>query len=169
MRNAGHYIQRIGQQNLLGAEIGVRAGENAVELLKYLPISTLLLVDPYKPYFDDAILLDEEEQNAYYEQMLVNVAPYADKISIVKEKSHVAAANIEERSLDFVYVDACHSYISVAKDLASWWPKIKSNGFLCGHDFWFPGVEMALHEFVASQANSITVFNDSDWLIIREN
>jgi hypothetical protein len=34
-----------------------------------------------------------------------------------------------------VYVDARHSRKAVLADIAAYWPKLKHNGLLCGHDF----------------------------------
>lgn len=50
--------------------------------------------------------------------------------------------------LDFVFIDADHSYGSVRADIAAWLPKVKSGGIIAGHDFApeFPGVIQAVSE-----------------------
>ncbi len=54
-------------------------------------------------------------------------------------------------SPDFVFIDADHSYEAVKKDIEAWWPLVKDNGILGGHDYdhnnrGWPGVYKAVHE-----------------------
>jgi hypothetical protein len=37
--------------------------------------------------------------------------------------------------LDFVYLDADHTYEAVKADIAAWWPKVRVGGTLGGHDY----------------------------------
>ena len=34
-----------------------------------------------------------------------------------------------------VYLDACHTYDCVTKDLQAWFPKVKKGGVMAGHDY----------------------------------
>ena len=45
------------------------------------------------------------------------------------------AQHYDDKSLDFVFIDAGHDYTSVKKDIDAWLPKVKSGGILAGHDF----------------------------------
>jgi hypothetical protein len=57
---------------------------------------------------------------------------------------------VEDNSLDWVYIDADHSYKACLADLAGWWPKVKSGGYVMGHDHHQkrePGVVAAVAEF----------------------
>jgi hypothetical protein len=38
-------------------------------------------------------------------------------------------------SLDFVFIDADHSYEAVSRDIDAWKPKVKRGGILAGHDY----------------------------------
>ena len=38
-------------------------------------------------------------------------------------------------SLDFVYVDANHSYQGALEDMLAWFPKIRPGGLFAGHDY----------------------------------
>lgn len=52
--------------------------------------------------------------------------------------------------IDFLYVDADHSYQSVVTDLAMWWPFVKKGGLIAGDDYGnpqYPGVAEAWDEF----------------------
>jgi predicted O-methyltransferase YrrM len=46
-----------------------------------------------------------------------------------------AATMFENGSLDFVYLDADHSFESAWQDLSVWYPKVRIGGILAGHDF----------------------------------
>jgi len=95
-------------------------------------------------------------------------------IEIIKNFSVEAAKNFEEESLDFVYVDGNHEWEHVANDITSWWPKIKVNGYMGGHDFYETkelchaiGVENTVYYYFAHEGhlnNHVEVFSDSSWL-----
>jgi predicted O-methyltransferase YrrM len=64
--------------------------------------------------------------------------------------SLAAADDFTDGSLDFVFIDATHTYDAVSRDIAAWWPKVKPGGLLAGHDYiHFPGVRAAVNDFVA--------------------
>ena len=71
-----------------------------------------------------------------------------DLIQVIESESHTAAERFQEESLDFVFIDADHSYEEVKRDIAAWIPKIKCGGVLAGHDHCeqFPGVVRAVTE-----------------------
>ena len=59
-----------------------------------------------------------------------------------------AAPLVEDGSLDFVFVDAGHSYDAVKADIAHWAPKVRPGGWFGGHDLHddHPGVGKAVVE-----------------------
>lgn len=48
--------------------------------------------------------------------------------------SQAAAHVFADKSLDFVFIDGDHEYSAVMKDLEAWYPKVKIDGIICGHD-----------------------------------
>jgi Methyltransferase domain len=72
----------------------------------------------------------------------------ADLVEVIESESCAAAARFEDQSLDFVFIDADHSYEAVRRDIAAWAPKVKPGGVLAGHDHTeqFPGVVRAVTE-----------------------
>ena len=40
------------------------------------------------------------------------------------------------RPVDFVYIDGNHDREHVARDIETWWPRVRSGGVLGGHDFY---------------------------------
>jgi len=55
--------------------------------------------------------------------------------SIIDGWSVTAAKQFTNQSLDFVYIDADHSYESCLADINAWHPKIRFGGILSGHDY----------------------------------
>jgi cephalosporin hydroxylase len=58
-----------------------------------------------------------------------------ESITPVKMPSVAAAELFEDRTLNFVFIDADHTCDAVKADIAAWRPKIKSGGTLAGHDW----------------------------------
>ena len=70
----------------------------------------------------------------------------------MKKSSVEAAPELEDGSLDFVFIDANHSYDAVKNDIIAWAPKVRSGGVLCGHDYnSFPGVQKAVDDFASAK------------------
>jgi len=85
---------------------------------------------------------------------------------LIKQKttSNNFNSQVEDESLDFVYIDGNHSYESCKNDIEMWLPKIKKNGYIGGHDYLlkcFPGVVKAVDEKFGSPDKT---FEDTSWL-----
>lgn len=78
-----------------------------------------------------------------------------EMIQVIAGDSAESAALFQDASLDAVYIDAAHDYDSVVKDLAAWFPKVKADGVLSGHDYPHWEVKKAVDEHAA--ANGYTV------------
>lgn len=90
-----------------------------------------------------------------------------DLVIDIKSDSAEAASRFEDKSLDFVFIDADHSYESVKKDLKSWLPKVRRGGMLCGHDFCCEGVKTAVNEVLVGKP--IFFHNSQDvWVYVKE-
>lgn len=133
-----------------GAELGVRAGFNLFNLLAQCPDLHMLGVDLFQPLPGNT----GEGQETYaewpweeYQNMVDSGAKWFDgRCAIMKSDTVAAAAHVEDGSLDFVFVDADHSYAGVKRDLEAWLPKIRKGGFMTGHDIHFEGVKKAVDE-----------------------
>lgn len=61
-----------------------------------------------------------------------------------------AAASVWSEPIDFLYIDADHSYLGVWTDLVGWVPHVRSGGLIVGDDYGnaiYPGVKTAWDEF----------------------
>lgn len=71
-----------------------------------------------------------------YNQFIDNIKPIKEIINVFREYSSVASLRYKNNSLDFVFIDAFHTYDEVTNDILHWHPKVKENGVIAGHDFW---------------------------------
>lgn len=56
-------------------------------------------------------------------------------LTLIKSKTDDAKDKIKDNSIDLMFIDAGHSYEQVTKDLINYWPKLKKDGVLLGHDY----------------------------------
>ncbi len=150
---------------LKGAEIGVYDGVLSNYLLRNNPKLHLTMVDAWA-----VIEMDSFAGKSGDELAKINPTSWvticglayrrtnfaAHRRRIIREDSVIAASEVEDESLDFVFIDADHSYEGCSADLKAWVPKVKESGFVSGHDFEnhvFPkwGVRQALIDFGVSK------------------
>jgi len=137
--------------DLVGAEIGVYRGAHAKEMLEKLDIKTLYLIDPWKDYdeYGDLPIIKEHLPKAYKTAKFEMLKHYEDRLIWLKEHSSEAVKKFEDNSFDFVYIDGNHCYEYVKEDIELWYPKVKRDGVIGGHDYHLPrfGVKKAVDEF----------------------
>jgi len=128
----------------IGAEIGVFRGLHAVNLLRQDPKLQLYLVDSWEPH--KGTRYSVENQLQWMRAAINNVQPFSDRVTIIAKRSVNAAKLIKDRSLDFVYIDAEHTFEAVKQDIRVWTPKLKPGGVMVGDDLELNPVEQAVRE-----------------------
>jgi predicted O-methyltransferase YrrM/GR25 family glycosyltransferase involved in LPS biosynthesis len=99
---------------------------------------------------------DRDDLKSLYDTFNQNMMPLKDYHIPLKIISLEAVEKFEDKSLDFVFIDASHEYEDVKKDIISWLPKVKEGGIIAGHDYYlngtdfFPGVKQAVNETLKS-------------------
>jgi hypothetical protein len=143
------------------AEIGVCKGEN-LEGMAFDParVAELVLVDrwgdPSQTYVASKDKLAKRvasEGESWMQEARQRALPLGDKATFLRMDSGEAAKQFSDGHFDIVFLDADHSYEGCASDIQAWAPKVKSGGWLGGHDFigrptW--GVQKAVTEWVAA-------------------
>ena len=145
----------------VGVEIGVYRGQNSEELLAAFPSLYLYLVDLWKewsvgdPYYETRHMgkQTQEQWNAVYDEARTRIEKFRDRAQILQEESVVASSRFGQGELDFVFIDADHSYEAVKKDIQSWLPKIRKGGLISGHDYGksYGGVPKATNELLGKE------------------
>jgi len=139
----------------IGVEVGSMEGATAHKLLKYCPKLKLICVDLWK--HDYAILSDyckeiyvDWDFDEIKKKFDDNIKPFKRRVTILQGLSWEMADKVQDGSLDFVFIDADHSYESVKKDIIAWVPKLKPGGLLSGHDIHLEGVLKAVKELTVN-------------------
>jgi hypothetical protein len=110
-----------------GVEVGVYTGQSAAFLGVELK---------NRGVWGDIDLVDIELTKHRARENLARLIEPMGAIGRFLEMQSTAAAQLyDDRSLDFVFIDADHAYAAVARDIDAWRPKVKSGGLLAGHDF----------------------------------
>jgi predicted O-methyltransferase YrrM len=81
----------------------------------------------------------------------------------IKEDGVKASKTFADKSCDVVFIDMEHTYNAVKNDINAWLPKVKTGGYIAGHDYTnlWQGVVDAVNE--TFDKNSIIVMGDC-WL-----
>jgi len=119
---------------LVGVEVGVCHGYNAIDILNKLNIKKLFLIDPW----DDSVYdgnNSQKWQDNEYAKVVKNMKQFEDKVTIMKMYSNEAYKKFDNNSLDFVYIDTVHTYDLIMEDFINWFPKVKNGGIFGGHGF----------------------------------
>ena len=87
------------------------------------------------------------EKKKVYENFLTNIKPVKQVVRHHKMDSVEASKLFKDGSLDFIYIDASHSFVNVVFDLWAWYPKLRWGGLIAGHDYDFPEVKAAVDGF----------------------
>lgn len=143
-----HLVKRLGWR--AGAELGLWAGATYLSVLERCPDVTLIGVDLWRPQPQNVGPEGYAETDHAGNERAVRraAAAFGDRARIIKAWTHAAAAQVEDASLDFVFIDADHGEAAVRRDIAAWLPKLKPTGWLIGHDINWPGVRAAVDDLV---------------------
>lgn len=108
-------------KNGCGAEIGVQNGYNTKNIFTHWK-GAIVLVDKW----------DKPEELKCCLTILKNKPIHCligDSVEMAKNPI------FNEKKLDWVYIDAGHSYEEVKADFEAWFPKVRSGGIVSGHDY----------------------------------
>jgi FKBP-type peptidyl-prolyl cis-trans isomerase 2 len=118
-----------------GVEVGTYEGEYAEVLLKANPELNLTCVDPWKVYGGYKDYRRQKTLDRAFDAAQGRLVFFGDRVQINRTTSLEAAAQIEDGSLDFVYIDANHLLPYAIADIHAWHPKVKTGGIVSGHDY----------------------------------
>jgi hypothetical protein len=137
----------------------------------------LYLVDSWRqlPNYDDCSNVDPEKQMMNMARAFYQTYEFGDRVAMIRDLSVNAARMFEDHSLDFVYLDADHSYEGVVQDILAWSGKVRPGGLLCGDDYLDNrhhtygnfGVKSAVDEFALKIGKSVDFTNDEfpNWFL----
>lgn len=153
-----------------GAEIGVWKGAFSAAFCEGNARLHMLCVDPWVSYpawldTKNSLPADLAAQFMADAHATALARLRSCNCTILREFSLDAARQVQDRSLDFVYIDANHVQDAVFADLTAWAPKVRPGGFLAGHDYRaFPN-KPTIHVIEAVQAYT-TLHKIDPWFVL---
>jgi len=159
--------------NGAGVEIGVQNGIFSETILKFSNLKRLYSIDCWKSMdknkYLDIANKSQIKQYYYYLKTILRLFKFGKRSRIIRKFSKEASLLFKDESLDFIYIDAQHSYAACKEDINCWWPKLKKNGILAGHDYLNGvllegefGVKKAVDEFIKNTKSKLFVTKE-DW------
>lgn len=163
MRHAG--------RKFVAVEVGVASGRTSEYLLQTFPHLLLIMVDPwigwrvYKGRFKQQETVDEQ-----YREAVARTEFAKERRIVMRMPSEEAARLLQDRRIDLVFLDGSHDYVHVRQDLNIWWPKVRTNGVFCGHDYveklpegkraarYHVGVKRAVDEFAERKQLKLNLY-----------
>jgi hypothetical protein len=160
----------------IGAWKGRSAAFMAVEIINSGKSIEFYTIDHWLGSNERAHHLDPDVMSGrLFDVFLKNIEPVQNHVRPLRGYSTDIAKTFPDRSLDFIYLDAGHTYEHVSADLAAWWPKLKPNGVIAGDDWcWGDGVARAVTEFFEMQGLDIAIEPGCpnpewlQWLVVKE-
>lgn len=180
---SGADIYRRYVNSVTGPSVAVELGAWKGRSTSFMGVEIANLGKPIKFYTVDHWLGSDGEEAHYldpdrnsgglYSVFRSNIAPIAAYVNIIRSDSVAATKLFDDDSIDFLYVDASHTYEGVLGDLRAWYPKVKVGGLIAGDDWCFEAagehsVRGAVTDFLGPSARIIAVEPGSspkpDWL-----
>lgn len=168
-------LHAYGLRKGVGVEIGVKRGEFSKVLLDAWDCESLILVDAWKDQTADVYdELNVHDHDDDYAACMRTLEPYKGRYHVLRGFSHEVVDKVNDATLDFVYIDANHSYDAVMQDLRDWYPKLKPGGIIAGDDYTIKpleqintssvfGVKKAVDEFVLEHKKNVSIDLEGVW------
>ncbi len=147
-----------------GVEVGVAAGEYSKTLAKANPQMKFYGIDPWQPQKGYRDYTRQTTFNKLYEDAQSRLKDLPN-YEFMRMTSLEALDKFDDNSLDFVYIDADHSFTQVANDIHGWLAKLRPGGIISGHDYFKPKNMAKIH--VVQVLNGYTdAWKIAPWFIL---
>lgn len=155
----------------VGAELGVLRGDTFLYLIRQHPDLSMVGVDTWAPDYskegqraEGGRTYAEHPLEGYYNAIRAVIASndWGGRVRLYRATTAAAARRVKNASLDFVFIDADHTYEGVLADIDAWQRKVRPGGMLLGHDYnpgGFPGVVAAVNGRFGAPA----LYDDNVW------
>jgi predicted O-methyltransferase YrrM len=118
----------------IGVEVGTESGLYAEKICRNNPGVELYCVDIWKTYPGYRDHLEQATLDKCLSDTQARLKPY--NVKFVQKYSMDAVKDFEDKSLDFVYIDANHEWPFIVYDLYYWSAKVRPGGIVSGHDLY---------------------------------
>jgi glycosyltransferase involved in cell wall biosynthesis len=155
-----------------GVEVGVAFAGHAEYILNNTNVKQIIGIDPYRHLnnYDDPMNYSNNDFEKINDFVQERMKTFKGRYKHLRLLSTIASQKVGS-DLDFVYLDADHSYEGLKSDISVWYEKVRVGGIIAGHDYGhenFPGVKKAVDEFFSRFGWTINWFNDGVWWVKKE-
>lgn len=147
----------------IGCEIGVSFGTHCKKILQTTTIQKLYGIDPYLNYGDPTnTQMSDLWFEIFYNKVVDKLSVFSERFELIRDFSVNAARRFADNSLDFIFLDANHTFEAVTQDLHTWFDKVRPGGIMSGDDYatCHPGVPAAVNLFCSQKG--LQVHTDAD-------
>jgi len=134
----------------VGCWLGKSTAYFAEEIKRRLKPVTFYAVDTWKGSANESGMQEtlQAHQGDIFSQFTTNMARcgVSDYVKPLRMPSVEAAKQFKDGSVDFVFIDADHSYEAVKSDILAWLPKVHYHRTMAGHDIERESVQKAVNE-----------------------
>lgn len=150
----------------------IRSEHTVVELGSFAGVSSelfalfcgkLYCIDRWESYRE----IEESNKLLMAEQRFDSMCMNYTNIVKLKMDSVDAVDNFADGSIDLVYIDTDHSSEQVEREINAWYPKIKLDGWIAGHDINMPTVFNVVMDYF--DPTMVEFFNDTSWITKKRN
>jgi hypothetical protein len=119
-----------------GVELGSFKGNFAKNITSKW-VGKLYMIDVWRPLSDEEYddISNHKNHIDAYSTAMNNIKGFEEKTFMLRMDGSEASKLFSDESLDFVYIDANHTYESVKQDIDDWYRKVKKGGLVMGHDY----------------------------------
>lgn len=151
---------------IIGVELGVKEGYLSST---FLSINTDLIMHSVDLWGSHESISETHDHDTNYNLAVSNLKKFDGRSIIHKMLTIDAIKKFDDNSLDFVYIDATHTYEAVKQEIELWSKKVKPDGLISGHDYvsGWPGVIKAVNESIID-LTKLQVFSHGVWAINNE-
>ena len=129
--NLGEIFKELGYK--VGVELGVEQGVFSEILCKGNPDMLLYGVDAWDTYEGYREHVTQEKLDGFYDNVIHKMQLY--NYSVIRGYSMDIVDSFDDGELDFVYIDANHTFPHFSQDLYYWEKKVRVGGMIAGHDY----------------------------------
>jgi glycosyltransferase involved in cell wall biosynthesis len=145
-----------------GAEVGVSGGRFSEQIMKGVPGVHMIGVDPYTEYQTYKWGGRQERHDNHFGEAIKRYREH--KGNLLRLESIEGSRQVEDESLDFVYIDGNHDFDHAMEDIITWSRKVRKGGIVSGHDYYEfrnAGIVDAVNTYVKAH-------NIKEWFINTE-
>lgn len=117
----------------------------------------------YEGEFNEPSLISNDFYNTFIENL--KKQEVIDIVTPIIADSLNFASKFKDNSINFLFLDDLHEHFHVIRELETWYPKMKKDSLLAGHDI--SSIKEAVNSFVAKKGLEYITKGDSYFIEVK--